>query len=132
MDTHLLAWCGVAWNRLFLKTKPPLFVLLQIVTFSMLPSLRMTNALLFIIFVLAYRLALSLSLSFPFLPQLRISVAAAMLLAAPSAIAFTTPVGSLASPVKSLHARYIVSVYSLYPSRFFAISKWKCCNLSIR
>jgi len=82
--------------------------------------------------VLAYRLALSLSLSFPFLPQLRISVAAAMLLAAPSAIAFTTPVGSLASPVKSLHARYIVSVYSLYPSRFFAISKWKCCNLSIR
>jgi len=94
-------------NRLFLKTKPPL---LQIVTFSMLPSLRMTNALIFI--VLAHRLTLSLLSFSPLLPQLRISVAAAMLLAAPSAIAFTTPVGSLASPVKSLHARYIVFLYS--------------------
>jgi hypothetical protein len=38
--------------------------------------------------------------------QMRLSVAAAMLAAAPSALAFTTPVGSLASPVKTLHSRY--------------------------
>jgi hypothetical protein len=40
------------------------------------------------------------------LVQMRLSVAAAMLAATPGALGFTTPVGSLASPVKTLHSRW--------------------------
>ena len=56
--------------------------------------------------------------------QLRACVAAAVVAAAPGALAFTAPVGSLASPVKTLQSRFECSsrtyaVFVLHPDILF-------------